>query len=176
MIATIQINVAGTPTQARQVLDAEERKREAVDLDAGVDRDSRRSHLAAQLRPPGQAAKVVDYTDAGRNRRPEQDSAIGATQLQERKRGHEDPEQERDSTQPRDRPDVDPPGLTRLVDDAEDSREAPDGRREDEDDAEREQEAPDDFGVVSQRLPHGRSRAYFVPYRRSPASPRPGTM
>ena len=58
-----------------------------------------------------------------------------------------------------------------FVDDAEDSGKAADSRRQQEDDDEREDKAPDDLGVVLQRL-----HSYLVPYRRSPASPSPGTM
>jgi hypothetical protein len=88
---------------------------------------------------------------------------------------------------------VDAPLLAGLVDDAEDAGEATDRRRQDEDDAEREEEAPQDFRVVTQRLPHATrpmyfavpyegasdryvQGPYFVPYNRSPASPKPGTM
>ena len=158
-----------------EVLDAEEGEREAVDRDPEADRDRGGEALAPELRPPVQAAEVVDDPDTGRDRGSEQDSPVRPVQLQEGERRHEDAEQERDPAQAGDRPDVQAPPLTRLVDDAEDAREAPDRRRQNEDDAERDQEAPEDFRVVSKGLPHA-SGDYFVPYRRSPASPRPGTM
>ena len=49
-----------------------------------------------------------------------------------------------------------------------------DGRREEHDDPERDERPPEDLGVRAQILEHG--GLYFVPYRRSPASPSPGTM
>ena len=63
-----------------------------------------------------------------------------------------------------------------VVDDPENPREAPDRGRQDDDDDQREQEAPENLRIVTQRLPHSLERDYFVPYNRSPASPRPGTM
>src|SRR5437667_11055017 len=64
------------------------------------------------------------------------------------------------------------PPLSRLVDDAEDPREAADGRSQDEDDAEREQEAPDDFRVVTKVLPHQNSILIRRRLRRRPQEAR----
>ena len=129
--------------------------------------------LAAELPPPRQAAEVVDRADRRRDRSAEQDPAVGPVELEERERRHEDPEQQRDPAQPRDRMRVDAAGLPRLVHDAEVPGEPPDARRQEQDDDEREQEPPDDLRVVAKGVHELR---YFVPYRRSPASPRPGTM
>ena len=110
MIATIQIKVAGTPTQAGKSWMPRKGNVKRSTCDPGADRHrGRRRHLAPELRPPGQAAEVVDDPDAGRDRGSEQDSPVGAAQLEEGERGDEDPEQERDPAQPRDRPEVQPP-------------------------------------------------------------------
>ncbi len=60
------------------------------------------------------------------------------------------------------------------VDDAEQARHPADGRRQQDDDHQRERGPVEHLGVVAQLLGH--RAAYFVPYRRSPASPSPGTM
>ena len=64
------------------------------------------------------------------------------------------------------------------LDDAEQARHPADRGREQHDHDERDDRAPHDLEVVGELVPdhvapHWR---YFVPYRRSPASPRPGTM
>ena len=66
------------------------------------------------------------------------------------------------------------PPVARLVDRAEHARHAADGRREQDDDAERDAEPVQNLRSRPELVQH--DRVYFVPYRRSPASPRPGTM
>ena len=53
-------------------MDADERKRKAVDVDAEAGRNRRREHLAGELLPPRQVAEVVDRTDRRRDRGAEQ--------------------------------------------------------------------------------------------------------
>ena len=95
-----------------------------------------------------------------------------AVEREEGERRDEDAEEDREPAEPRDRTLVEAARVG-LVDDAEQARHAADGRGQQDDDAEGDQRAPDDLGVVAQVLNIG---AYFVPYSRSPASPRPGTM
>jgi len=153
-------------------VDAEDRKREAVDAHAEVDCDRGRPDLATELHPPGQAAKVVRHADRGRERRAEQDPAIGPREVEEGERRDEDAEEEREAAEAWNRLQVDAPAFDRLVDDPEHARDAAHGRGEYEHDHERDEEAPDDVQVVPEGVEHG----YFVPNSRSPASPRPGTM
>ena len=133
------------------------------------------SDLPAELLPPAQAAEVVDRADRRRDRGAEQDPAHLAAERQERERRDDDPEEERDAAEPRHGAGARPARALGAVDDAEQARHPAHGRRQQDDHDERDERAPHDLEVAGQLVPdHG--RAYFVPYRRSPASPRPGTM
>ena len=59
----------------RQLVDADDREREAVDPDPEADRDRGGDELAAELLPPAQAAEVVDRADGRRDRGAEQQAA-----------------------------------------------------------------------------------------------------
>ena len=56
----------------------------------------------------------------------------------------EDPEEDRESAEPRHGAEVHAPRLAQLVDDTEDARDAADGQGQDDDDQEYDQEAPED--------------------------------
>jgi hypothetical protein len=135
-------------------VDAQDRERESVDPDAEVDGDRGRADLAAELHPPGQAAKVVCHADSGGEGRAEQDPAVGTREVEERERGDEDGEEEREPSEAWDRLQVDSPALDRLVHDPEHARHPADRRCEHEDDGQRDQEAPDDVQVVPERVEH----------------------
>ncbi len=159
--------------RGRQVDRADEREREVVDPDAERGRDRRGEHLTRELRDRVEAAEVVDGADHARHGGAEQDASHLAGEVEKRERRHDDPEEDREPSETRDRPAVDA-ALVRPVDDAEHARHAADGGREQDDDAEGDQGSVENLRRRPQIVEHG-SR-YFVPYRRSPASPRPGTM
>ena len=144
--ATIQSIVSGTPTAAGRSTGAEERKREVVDPDAEEGRDRGGDELAGELAPRREHAEVVDRADDGRDRRAEQHSPRFPAELEERQRRHEDPEEEREPAEPRDRVDVQPPAL-RPVDDAEEPGHAPHRRRQQDHDHERDGRAVENLGV-----------------------------
>ena len=91
----------------------------------------------ASLRPRREHAEVVDRADDGRDRRAEQYAPRLPPELEERERGHEDPEEEREPAEPRNRVDVQPPPL-RPVDDAEEPGHATDRGRQQDHDQERD--------------------------------------
>ena len=148
MIATIQITVSGAPTQTGSVWMPMNGNVKRLDPDAEADGDHGRDDLAAELLEPAQPAEVVDRADGDRDRGADQQPARLAAEVHERERRHEDPEEERDPAEARDRPHVQPPAA-RRVDDAEPPRHPADRGREQHDDHEREQRAPDDLQVVA---------------------------
>ena len=64
------------------------------------------------------------------------------------------PEEDCEPAEPRHGPQVHPPRLARLVDDAEDAGDAADRRRQDDDDGERDEEAPEDVLGCDERVKH----------------------
>ena len=172
MTATIQTTVIGTPIHARHVDRADEREREMVDPDAERRRDRGCENLARELRQRGDTAEVVDGADDACHRGAEQDAAHLPRQVEKGEGRHEDPQEDREPAQPRDRPPVEP-ALVRGVDDAEQPRHPADCGRQQHHDQEGDRGAVEDLRVVPKLMP---SATYFVPYSRSPASPSPGTM
>ena len=134
--------------------------------------DRGREDLARELRQRASPRKSSTAPDDARDRGAEQDAAHLAREVEERERRDEDPEEDRQPTEPRDRPLVEPARVRA-------------GRR-------RRGGAPcrRPPGVSSTTMherdqrartgprgsPAGRrtSPLYFVPYSRSPASPSPG--
>ena len=82
-----------------------------------------------------------------------------AREVEERERRYEDPEEDREPAEPRDRTSVDPPRV-RPIDCAEHPRHPADGRRQEHDDDERDDRPVQDFGRRTQLVEHQR---YFVP-------------
>ena len=144
------------PDPCGQVDDAEEREGEVVDPHAEGARDRRRRHLPGELRKRVEPAEVVDRADDARDGGPEHDAAHLAREVEERERRDEDPEEDREPAEPRDRPLVEAPRVG-LVDDAEQAGHPADRRREQDDDAERDQRAPEDLGVRAQVFEHARA-------------------
>jgi hypothetical protein len=145
-----------------------------VHPDAEAGRNRRGSDLAGELLPPAEPSEVVDCADDRRDRGTEQDAAHRAAQWQKGERRRDDPEEQREAAQARDAARCRPPAAFGAIDGAEQACHPADRRREEHDDDEGSERTPDDLQVLRQLGPdHG---AYFVPYRRSPASPSPGTM
>ena len=122
--ATIQSTVSGTPTQAGQVVDADEREREVVDPDP----EDRPGSTAArtwpasfshQRRPRKSSIAPTAVATAAPSRMP----AHRPVEVEEGERRDDDPEEEREPAEPRDRDPVDAP-LVGDVDDAEPARHA----------------------------------------------------
>ena len=144
-----------------------------VDPDAEGGRDRGRENLAGELGHRREPAKVVDRADHARDRGADHDTPHLARQVEEGERRHDDAQEDRETAEPGDRAPVETPPL-RLVDDAEQPRHATHGRGQENDDPERDRRAVEHLGVIPEVVEH--RAVYFVPYRRSPASPRPGTM
>src|SRR5262249_51997815 len=136
-------------------------------------RDRRGEQLPGQLRRRRQSAKVVDRADDARDGGSDHHAAHLTRQLQKRERRDEDAEEDREPAQPRDRAAVESPPVG-LVDHTEQASHAAHGRRQENDDHERDRRSVEHLWVIPEALEH--AAFYFVPYRRSPASPRPGTM
>ena len=152
MIATIQMIVSGTPDRTpgsawmprngnvkRSTQTTEPRRHRG------------REHLAAELLEPAQPAEVVDRADGDGDGRAEQQPARVAAERQERERGHEDAEEEREPAEPRHRRAVDPAAAGRI-DDAEKARHPADRRRQQHHDDERDERTPDDLQVVAENV------------------------
>ena len=151
MIATIQMIVSGTPTDAGSAW---------MPRNGNVKRSTQTpNHVgtaAASICPrellePAQPAEVVDRADRDGDRGAEQQPARVAAERQKRERRHEDPEEEREPAEPRDRRAVEPPAAGRI-DDAEQPRHPADGRRQQHDDDERDERSPDDLKVVAENV------------------------
>ena len=151
--ATIQTTVSGIPTYGRQVDDAEEREREVVDPGAERARDRGGRDLAGELRDRVEPAEVVDRADDARDRGAEHDAPHLAVEREERERRHEDPEEDREAAEPRDRALVDV-AAAGLGDDAEEARHATDGRCQEHDHDEGDQGAPENLGVRAELFEH----------------------
>ncbi len=153
----------GRADRLRQLVDADDREREAVHPDAEADRDRGGEHLAAELLPPAQAAEVVDRADRRRDGGAEQHPAHPAAERQERERRHDDAEEERQPAEARDRGPV-ALALLGAVDEAEMAGRRADGRRQEEDDDERRQrrvQRPPRWSVSSSQTMA--PEYYFVP-------------
>ena len=137
-------------------MDADDREREAVYPDAEADGDRRGGDLADELLPPVEAAEIVDRADDRRHGRAEEEAARLVREVEERERRDEDPEEERESAEPRHGLPVQPARLG-PVDCAEPPGHAPDRGREHEDDPERDERSPDDLEMVAERLEHQRA-------------------
>jgi hypothetical protein len=142
MTATIQSIVRGTPTTA------------------GSSVGSRKGNVKVLIQTPKKGGiEVVDRADDGRHRRPEQDAARLTTELEERERRHEDPEEDGDPAETRNGVGVQPARL-RPVDDAEKaSHPAHRGGQEDHD-HECCDRAVEDLRMVAQGV---HRPPYFVP-------------
>ena len=133
-----------------------EREREAVERDAEADRDGRRRRtvppsFAHQGSPRVSSTMPTTVATAAPSRMPR----YGPVERQECERRHEHGEEQREAAEPRDRPAVHPALLpARLVDDAEEARDAADGGRQREHDGERHEEAPEHVLVVEERVKH----------------------
>ena len=145
-----------------QLVDAEEREREAVDPDPEARRDRGGGDLAGELLPPGEAAEVVDRADGRRDGGAEQEPAhLVAERSRNASAGMMIP---RKSASPPSRGTgalVQPPPLG-PVDDAEEPRDPADRRRQQHDDDEREERPVEDLGVSS-RSSSTHDGPYFVP-------------
>ena len=89
------------PTSARSCAPSD-RERERVQVDAEPGRDAAARIWPAELLPPAEPAEVVDRADRGRDRRAEQDAAQLAAERQERERGDEHAQEQREPAEPRD--------------------------------------------------------------------------
>ena len=85
----------------RQLVDAEEREREVVDPDAGGDRDRGGADLPAELLPPARPRKSSIAPTAVATVAPSR-SPRTVREVEERERGDDDPEEEREAAEPRD--------------------------------------------------------------------------
>ena len=151
--ATIQTIVSGTPIQAGTSTAPRNGQREVVDPDAERGRDRRREHLAGELRDRFETAEVVDRADDARDRGAEQDAAHLVGEVEEGERRDDDPEEDREPAEPRDRPPVET-ALVGPVDDAEQPRHAADRGRQQDDDAEGDQGPVQDLRCRPQVVPH----------------------
>ena len=137
---------------------SEEREREVVDPDAEGRGDRCREHLAGELRERRKPPEVVDRADDAGDGGAEQDPAHLAREVEERKRRHQDPHEDREPTEPRDRSAVEPP-LAGVVDDPEEPRHPADRRCEQDDDQQSDRGAVQDLRIGPKRV----HVTYFVP-------------
>ncbi len=173
MTATIQTIVSVTPIQAgRSTTPTKGNVKWSTQTPKAVG-NRRREHLAGELGQGREAAEVVDGAHDARHGGAKEDAAHLAGEVEERERRHDDAEEDREPAEPRDRTPVES-ALVGRVDDPEQARHAADGRSEHQDHDQRDRGSVEDLRAVPKLVEHARS--YFVPYRRSPASPRPGTM
>ena len=130
-----------------------------VDPDAEERRDRGRDHLAGELPARLEDAEVVDRAhDRGDGGAEEDATRLGA-ELEEGERRHEDPEEDRDPAESRDRVLVQPPRL-RAVDDPKQARHPADRGREQDHDHEGGDRAVENLWMVAQRV---HRPLYFVP-------------
>ena len=87
------------------------------------------------------------------DRRAQDDPTHIAREVEEREGGRQDPEEDRQPAEARDRPLVQPP-LVGLVDHPEQARHPPDRRRQHNDDREGDQRAPQELGVRPEVVEH----------------------
>ena len=153
--ATMKSIEIGTPIHAGMSSTPTKRERDVVDPDAEHRRDRRGDDLPAELHGRREPAEVVDGADDGRDRGSEQHAAALAGEIEERERRHEDPEEDRETAETRDRPAVDPPPLG-PVDGAEHPRHPTDRRRQQHDDDERDDRAVEDLRRRPQLVEHPR--------------------
>jgi hypothetical protein len=153
--------------------DAEDGKREVIDPHAERDRNPGGKQLPRELRRRREPAEVVDGADDGRDGRAQENAASLAREVEERERRDDDPEEDREPAEPRNRPAVQAPRIG-PVDGPEKPRHPTDRGREQDDDREGDRRSVQDLRRRLQLLEH--HLTYFVPYNRSPASPRPGRM
>ena len=139
-------------------MDADERKREAVDPDPEAGRDAGGGELSAELPEPRQAAEVVDDPDRDRDRGAEQQPAVLVSAWRKASAGTRIP---RKSASPPRRGTGSwlmrlPPGRSTI---AEPPRHPSHRRRQQDDDDARDERSPEDVEVVGELVEDAEMRA-----------------
>jgi len=145
MIATIQMIVRGTPTDADS---------EWMPRNGNVKRSTQTPNqvgTAAELLVPAQPTKVVDRPDGDGDSRAEQQPARVLVEWEKGERRHEDAEEEREPPEPRHGRAIES-SSARRIDDAEQPRHPADRRRQQDHDHEGDERPPDDSQVVAENL------------------------
>ena len=111
MIATIQRIVSGMPTHSGSSwmpMNGKVKRSIQTPNQTGI---AAAMSMPDELRARRQPPEVVDRADGRRHRGAEQDAARLTAEIEERERRHEDPEEEGEAAEARDRVDVEPPLL-----------------------------------------------------------------